>query len=186
MVIALAAVLIPAGVASAAHVARLDVSPQQVAPGGEVTVSAAPSGGYGPSDVTIRWDSLDGPILGTFPSDPFGPEVVTIPDDATPGKHVLIADQEVSAEDTGVRGIPARAVIEVIGRSGDNSGAAPEDRRTADALPPLATLRTGGVNPWTLLSVALVPFAATLATAFLWRRARGTNASGASSGGEGG
>lgn len=163
--------LSPASPATAAHVARLDVTPAQVAPGGQVTVSAAPSGGYGDAEVTVPWDSLDGPVLGTFPSDPFGPETVTIPADATPGRHVLIADQVVGEEGAGVRGIPARAAIEVMGPSGQIpdvvQGPSPA------ALPRLDCLAGDGANPWLLVTIALLALVATVAGgAVLARRAR--------------
>lgn len=148
----------------AAHVARLDVAPTTVAPGGQVTVSSAPSGGYGDTDVTIYWDSLDGPVLGTFPADPFGPEIVTIPPDANVGRHILIANQEVSEEGTGVRGIPARAAIQVTGPGAEVGGGA-ED--SASGLARLATLRTEGAGFWPLAVVAFVAFAAALAVGAL-------------------
>lgn len=157
--------------ATAAHVARLDVSPTQVAPGGQVTVSAAPSGGYGDAEVTVRWDSLDGPVLGTFPSDPFGPEAVTIPADAAPGRHVLIADQVVGEDGTGVRGIPARAAIEVIGAGGEAPDA--EQAPNPAALPHLASLSGDGANPWVLATISLLALVATVAAgAMVARRAR--------------
>lgn len=146
---------------TAAHVARLDVTPAQVAPGGQVTVSAAPSGGYGDAEVTVRWDSLDGPVLGTFPSDPFGPETVTIPTDATPGRHVLIADQVVGEEGTGVRGIPARAAIEVVGPDGPMANAVQE--RSSAALPHLTSLKGDGADVWVLAAIGLFAFVATVA-----------------------
>lgn len=147
--------------ATAAHVARLDVTPSQVAPGGQVTVSAAPSGGYGDADVTVRWDSLDGPILGTFPSDPFGPEAVTIPADAMPGRHVLIADQVVDEEGTGVRGIPARAAIDVIGPGGEVSDAVQPP--SPAALPHVESLAGDGANVWVLATIAVLAFVVAVA-----------------------
>lgn len=157
--------------ASAAHVARLDVTPTQVAPGGQVTVAAAPSGGYGDAEVTVSWDSLDGPVLGTFPSDPFGPETVTIPADATPGRHVLIADQVVGEEGTGVRGIPARAAIEVIGPGGLVSDAVQAPNPAA--LPHLASLAADGANPWALATIALLALVATVAGGMVVARRAG-------------
>lgn len=157
--------------ATAAHVARLDVTPAQVAPGGQVTVSSAPSGGFGDADVTVRWDSLDGPVLGTFPSDPFGPETVTIPADATPGRHVLIADQVVGEEGTGVRGIPARAAIDVIGPGGEVPDAV--QAPSPAALPHVESLAGDGANLWVLATIAVLAFVAAVAAgAAVARRGR--------------
>ena len=68
----------------------------------------------------IRWDSETGPVLGSFQPDQqrfaqWGPGTVTIPTDASAGRHVLFATQELPDADAGIRGIPARAVIEVLG-----------------------------------------------------------------------
>lgn len=88
--------------------------PGVVAPGGTVEVFGGEFASGQPVD--IRLDSLDGPVLYTVP-DP-RPSTMTsqftvqvpIPQDITPGPHVLIATQ--SHYDMNV-GIPARAAIYV-------------------------------------------------------------------------
>ncbi|MEX2660266.1 MAG: hypothetical protein WD232_11265, partial [Acidimicrobiales bacterium] len=85
-----------------------------VQPGGTVEVF----GGEFASDqpVDVRLDSPDGPVLATYPEP--GPSTMTsrftldvpIPDDITPGEHLLVATQEHYDMNGG---IPARAVIYV-------------------------------------------------------------------------
>lgn len=125
----LGAVLVPAVPALAPHVAQLNVEPQRVAAGEEVTVWGPR--GYGPTNpVEIRLDAPDGPVLATFEPDdqffaafPAGP--VRIPDTVEPGHHVLFATQELEPNESYIRGIPARAVIQVAapGAAGTAAGA---------------------------------------------------------------
>ncbi len=113
------AVILGASPGWAPHVAQLQVTPGQVRPGDQVSVFGPR--GYGRTNpVEIRWDSESGPVLGTFRPDQqrfaqWGPGTVTIPADATAGRHVLVATQELPDADAGIRGIPARTVIEVLG-----------------------------------------------------------------------
>jgi hypothetical protein len=103
----------------APHVAQLQVTPTQVQPGQQVSVFGPR--GYGKTNpVQIRWDSETGPVLGSFQPDQqrfaqWGPGTVTIPADASAGRHVLVATQDLPDADAGIRGIPARTVIEVLG-----------------------------------------------------------------------
>ena len=103
----------------APHVAQLQVTPGHVRPGEQVSVFGPR--GYGRTNpVQVRWDSESGPILGSFQPDQqrfaqWGPGTVTIPADASAGRHVLVATQELPDVDAGIRGIPARTVIEVVG-----------------------------------------------------------------------
>ena len=103
----------------APHVAQLQVTPTQVRPGDQVSVFGPR--GYGRTNpVQIRWDSETGPVLGSFQPDQqrfaqWGPGTVTIPADASAGRHVLVATQDLPDADAGIRGIPARTVIEVLG-----------------------------------------------------------------------
>ena len=129
--IALAGALMLAAVhvggASAAHVARIDIRPAQVAPGGEVTVFGPPS--WAPAPVSIRWNSVDGEVLGTFQTTQggnaqWGPGTVKVPNVA-PGVYELVGTQEAPANQTALRGVPARARVIVTGPGG--------------ALPPAAT-----------------------------------------------
>ena len=115
--------------APAPHVAQLQVNPDQMRPGD--TVSVFGPRGYGRTNpVQIRLDSETGPVLGSFQPDQqrfaqWGPGTVTIPADTPPGRHMLVATQELPDADSGIRGIPARAVIEVLGPGGLPARGAP-------------------------------------------------------------
>lgn len=121
--------LFSAGTAWAPHVAQLLVEPRVVNPGDTVTVTG--TRGYGSEQpVDIRLDSIDGPVLATFQTDEqffaaFGPGEVTIPGDVEPGNHVLVATQVLDEEDSAIRGVPARAAIEVTGPGGEPALGAP-------------------------------------------------------------
>jgi hypothetical protein len=125
--------------AHAPHVAQLQVTPDQVRPGD--TVSVFGPRGYGKTNpVEIRLDSETGPVLGSFQPDQqrfaqWGPGTVTIPADTPPGRHQLVATQELPDVDAGIRGIPARAVIEVLGPGGAPALGAP----LAEPTPPRTT-----------------------------------------------
>jgi hypothetical protein len=105
--------------ALAPHVAQLQVTPGQVRAGDQVTVFGPR--GYGKTNpVQIRLDSETGPVLGSFQPDQqrfaqWGPGTVTIPAETSAGRHTLFATQELPDADAGIRGIPARTVIEVLG-----------------------------------------------------------------------
>ena len=153
------------GGASAAHVARLDVRPTQVSAGGEIAVSGPP--GWAPTPVSIRWNGLDGEVLGTFPTTSgsnasFGPGTVRIPDVA-PGTYELVGIQEVPENQAQVRGVPARARITVTGPG----GAPPRPAAETPPVPGLRTLREEGASGSSLAVVALGAFALTMAAGLL-------------------
>ena len=90
---AAAAVLLPMNAAWAPHVAQLQVTPTQFKAGD--TVGVFGPNGYGTANpVEIRFDAVDGPVLGSFKTTgggfaTWGPGTVVIPADATPGIHTL-------------------------------------------------------------------------------------------------
>jgi hypothetical protein len=154
------------GPASAAHVARHDIRPATVAPGGDVTDIGPP--GWAPVTVSIRWNSLDGQVLGTFPATPganasFGPGTVKVPD-VPPGVYDLIGTQEPPDTSTALRGVPARARVVVTGPGGALPAPAAE-------TPPLDALRTlkksGGASTANLVLVGLAVFAVTVGAALV-------------------
>lgn len=119
-----AAVAIPAAPAFAPHVAQLLADPVRVQPGDEVTVWG-PAGFGATNPVEIRLGSPDAPVLGSFPTDggfyaAFAAGTVTIPTDTEPGFYTLYATQELEPNEAHIRGLPARAVIQVV--SGDAAG----------------------------------------------------------------
>lgn len=103
----------------------LTVNPSTVQAGQEVTFSA---GSINRDPVTIRFDALDGPVLGTFKP---GPDArfptsstsggldgvkLTIPADAKVGPHVLILTQH--SADGKLSQVPTRALVNVTGPTG--------------------------------------------------------------------
>ena len=155
-----------AGGASAAHVARLDVRPGSVAAGSEVTVFGPP--GWAPAPVSIRWNTLDGQVLGTFPTTPggnasFGPGTVKVPD-VPPGVYELVGTQDAPETQTALRGVPARARVVVTGAG----GAAPPPMAENAPLPTLNTLKeSGGPSTSSLVLLGAGLFAVTLAAALI-------------------
>lgn len=166
LVCALLLAAVHAGGASAAHVARLEVRPGTVAPGSEITVFGPP--GWAPTPVAIRWNALDGQVLGTFPTTPggnasFGPGTVKVPD-VPPGVYELVGTQDPPETQTALRGVPARARVVVTGAGGAAPPPVPE-------TPPLRALKTleedGGPSAASLALVGLGLFAVTLAAALI-------------------
>lgn len=141
-VLAGALVLALASPAFAPHVAQLQVTPAVVAPGQDVTVYGPR--GYGSANaVSVRFDSVSGPVLGTFTPNnerfaQFGPGTVTIPADAPPGPHYLVATQDLAADEQHIRGVPSVAQIEVVPSAPAGTG---------QSLTPLRTeSRPGGLK----------------------------------------
>lgn len=157
---ALALATLHVGGASAAHVARLEARPGQVGAGGEIAVFGPP--GWAPSPVSIRWNGLDGEVLGTFPTTTgsnasFGPGTVRIPAVA-PGTYELVGIQDVPENQPQVRGVPARARITVTGPG----GAAPPDVNETPPVQGLRTLKETGASAGTMGLLAVGTFAVTL------------------------
>ena len=77
---------------------KLTVSPSEVKPGDQLTVSAPDAAVTSP--VEIRLNATNGPLLGTVVSDRLGLDgdtvsaTVTVPLDARPGRNVVLAVQE--------------------------------------------------------------------------------------------
>ncbi len=151
------AVLVPATAAWAPHVPQLNVTPAQVRPGEQVTVVG--TRGYGfTNPVEIRFNSPDGPVLGSFQPDKqsyaaWGPGTITIPADTKAGTYTLYATQQVTGLETHIRGIPARATIDVIGPGGApvlTRQAVPPGQRGASEL-----VRNDGPSGVALLMVGL-------------------------------
>lgn len=99
----------------------LNVNPAQAKPGQEVTLTGFSYKGDVP--IVVRFNSLDGPVLGTFKADGgrFGDDenlnaTVRIPADAKPGNYVLIATQ--SDSDGSLSQVPVRALVTVTSDGG--------------------------------------------------------------------
>jgi len=154
-----------AGAASAAHVARMEVKPAQVAPGGEVAVYGTPS--WAPAPVSIHWNSVDGEVLATFPTTAganaqWGPGTVKVPD-VPPGVYDLVGTQEAPANQLALRGVPARARVIVTGPG----GALPPEAVGTPPLRSLGSLREEGPTTANLVLLAGAAFVVTMAVGLL-------------------
>ena len=115
-------VLASAPPSHAPHIAQIQITPSSAQPGQEVTVFGPR--GYGRTNpVEIRLDSLNGPVLGSFqPNEElyalWGPGTIRIPEDTKPGVHYLFATQTLAANETHIRGVPARGELTVLGPGG--------------------------------------------------------------------
>ena len=119
---AAAGALLPVSTAWAPHVAQLQVTPTTFKAGDTVTVFGPR--GYGQTNpVEIRWDSVDGPVLGSFKTVEtgfamWGPGTVTIPADAKPGVHTMWATQKLEESEKLIRGMPAKTLVQVLNPDG--------------------------------------------------------------------
>ncbi|MBW3639171.1 MAG: hypothetical protein KY451_04880 [Actinobacteria bacterium] len=146
---ALTGVLV-AGAAAWACVAgpTLLATPQVVGAGETVAISGISYNADLP--VVVRFDALDGPVLGTFPVNQDTDALagsVQIPADATPGNHVLVATQ--SSEDGDVAIIPTRALVSVAGPGGAPVLGAPLGE--SDANRPVGLVEAGSASTQALV-----------------------------------
>ena len=95
----------------------LNLNPARAKPGQQIALSGFNYKGDLP--ITIRWNALDGPVLGTFQpvEGRFGdPEslvgTVTIPATAKSGSYVLVALQYAS--DGSLAQVPVRALVSAL------------------------------------------------------------------------
>lgn len=95
----------------------LVAEPQSVAAGQQVKLSGIT---WNPDfPVVVRFNALDGPVLGEFLPDPDSDRldgVVTIPQGTAPGNYVLVGTQQ--AGDGNFTTIPVRALVSVQGDGG--------------------------------------------------------------------
>ena len=104
----------------------LDVVPRQANAGSQVTLKGV---SYNRNPVVVRFNALDGPILGTIqPTGGTGTSsnwdlegTVTLPADAKPGNYVLIATQP--STDGKLTQIPTRALVSITGTTAPVVGA---------------------------------------------------------------
>jgi hypothetical protein len=166
----------------------LTVNPSTVQAGQEVSFTAT---SISRDEVIVRYDGLDGPILGRFKPGPDprfptsstsgGLENVklTIPADATPGAHVLVLTQ-ISA-DGKLSMVPTRVMFTVTGPTGATPVAGAEVL-PVDESRPVGLLRgdepvSTGTKVLVALGVAGVAmFIAGMAAMFASRRPEGAGA----------
>ncbi|HEV2758194.1 MAG TPA: hypothetical protein VGV86_01390 [Acidimicrobiales bacterium] len=104
----------------------LDVVPRQANAGSEVSLKGV---SYNRNPVVVRFNALDGPIIGTIqPTGGTGTSsnwnlegTVTLPADARPGNYVLIATQP--SVDGKLTQIPTRGLVSISGTTAPVVGA---------------------------------------------------------------
>jgi len=157
-VAALGAVLVATATAWACIAGpTLNLNPSTVKPGQEVTLSGFSYNSERP--IVVRFNALDGPILGTFDPAPgrFGDNEflvgkVTIPANTKPGSYVLIATQ--SAPDGSLAQVPVRALVTVTADGSVPAVGAPAGQPELGR--PVGPVRTeSSVTTLSLLLVAL-------------------------------
>lgn len=157
VVLAACFVVVPATAAWAPHVPQLQVTPSEVGPGQEVAVYGTRGFGF-TNPVEVRFDTPDGPVLGSFqptnePYAPFGPGTVRIPERLAPGTYFLWATQVLSPAEKHIRGVPARATITVLGPGGTPVLGAEVAVPGDEGTPGFA--RDEGPSGWSLVLVGL-------------------------------
>lgn len=148
--------LLPAiGAFACTNLATLNLSEASVSAGDTVDVTGTAfssmgqevpgEGGDSAEAVKLRWDEVDGEVLAEIEPSELGTiqGSITVPEDATPGTHVLVATQQVvaEAEEDDVRpayGTPARAAISVD---------APMVEAAEIGTPPVTGASSLGVEP---------------------------------------
>lgn len=153
-----AAVLLPASAAWAPHVPQLLVNPAQARAGDQVSVEGARGFGF-TNPVEVHFNAPDGPVLGRFQPDTqtyaaWGPGTITIPADARPGTYTLYATQVLAENESHIRGIPARASLDVIAVGGTPVLGAPK-AVPGDPGIPLATKEPRSIGSLLLLGAGV-------------------------------
>lgn len=151
----------------------VNLSTVNAKPGETVTVSGTNFSKLDP--VTVRWNALDGPIVGTL-APPVSNAVkgdVVVPADAKAGNYVLILTQ--SSADGKLSQMPVRALLTVTGPNGANpvvgASIAQSNAGRADALQTTDNSVSGATLALVGLGVAGVGmFVAGMAALFAGRR----------------
>jgi hypothetical protein len=109
-------VLLAAAAWACVPVATLNLSSTQVKAGQDIGISGNSYNGNKPA--VVHFNSIDGPVLGSFvPSGGRIDGTVTVPAGTPAGNYLLVVTQEFTQ---GVQtwGVPARALISVVGENG--------------------------------------------------------------------
>lgn len=115
---------------------NVNLSTVNAKPGQEVTVNG--TNFSKPDPVTVRWNSLDGPVLATLDKPASGAITgkFTVPADAKAGNYVVIFSQ--SSADGKLSQLPVRALLTVTPENGAapvvGAGVAPVDNARATGL----------------------------------------------------
>lgn len=133
----------------------LEVIPRQANPGSEVTLKGV---SYNRNPVAVRFNALDGPIIGTIqPTGGTGTSsnwnlegTVTLPADVKPGNYVLIATQP--SADGKLTQIPTRALVSISGTTAPVLGA---PLTAGDGERPVGLAKGDSVSTGTMVLVGL-------------------------------
>jgi hypothetical protein len=126
VVVALGMVCLAPAASARHNLSMLRLVPELSVPGGDVAVT----GFSYTKPVSIHFNSINGPVLGTFTPDANSDlrGSITVPADTKPGSYLLFATQDDAGK---VTRLPARARLTVAGGGGPpvlGSSAAPESR----------------------------------------------------------
>ncbi len=143
-----------AGAWACTNLASLNISSTSGTPGTRLDISGTAYATKGGSDVVVKWDSANGPVLTTIKPDAAGTihGSVTVPADAKPGPHVLLAMQDYTDSKgvtTAAYGTPARASFLV----GATPAATPATEAGVTSAAPAET--SGASNGLIALTIAL-------------------------------
>lgn len=99
-------------------IATLNLSQAEATPGSKITATMQQANTRA-GDITLHWNAVDGPVLATATPGTTGGMTAsfTVPNEAKGGYFLVIATQDAKP-DVGTFGLPARAVIHVVGAGG--------------------------------------------------------------------
>lgn len=138
-----------------------------LAPGAQMTAFIHEISGDGVPPVSFHWDGVDGPVLATaVPTQHDTSATITVPENATPGAHIIVATQprqDATLGEYPTWGLPVKASLVVTGAG------ATAPRASSVAPGPIALSEGGvGVGLLVLIAIATVLVAAGLALAVAW------------------
>lgn len=133
-------------------VATLQASPSEAAPGDEITITGR---FYNENAVTLHWNGLDGPVLGTItPENRLIDGTVRVPRSAEPGNYTVVATQE-RADGATTWGIPSRVLVTVVGDAGTPSLGAPVGSVSGERAPTLVQSESVGAGEFALVALGV-------------------------------
>ncbi|GAC1643506.1 MAG: hypothetical protein NVS9B11_13070 [Candidatus Dormibacteraceae bacterium] len=98
-------------------IATLNLSQAEATPGSKITATMQQASTRA-GDITLHWNAVDGPVLATATPGVGGMTATfNVPSDAKGGYFLVVATQD-SKPDVGTFGLPARAVLHVVGSGG--------------------------------------------------------------------
>jgi hypothetical protein len=119
--IAAAGALLASGAWACVSGPVVSLSSTNVKAGQEIGVTGTGFNATSPDTVVVRFNALDGPVLGTVPGPLAGGTLdtkVTIPDGTKPGSYILVVSRQ-NAQGS-LSQAPTRVVFSVLGEAGSN------------------------------------------------------------------